>query len=83
MLTDSPTNSTGKIEHFFAIVTFLSGEDTTAFEIICWVLLNHHKLVSLSTWKNSAITIIQWQENNFVNECKIQNLETKQLKEEF
>lgn len=45
-----PTNSTGKTEHFFAIVTFLSGADITALGVICWVLLNHHKLVSLSTY---------------------------------
>lgn len=48
---NSPTNSTGKTEHFFAIVTFLSGADTTALDVICRVWLNHHKLVSLRTWR--------------------------------
>lgn len=46
---NSPTNSTGKTEHFFAIVTFLSGADTTALETMCFVLSNHHRLVSLRT----------------------------------
>lgn len=54
-LEDWPTNSTGKTQHFFAMVTFLSGEDTTAFGIMCWVWLNHQRLVSLSTWKKSKL----------------------------
>lgn len=32
---NSPTNSTGKTEHFLAIVTFLSGAETTAFGVMC------------------------------------------------
>lgn len=31
----SPTNSTGKTEHFFAIVTFSSGANITAFGVMC------------------------------------------------
>lgn len=31
----SPTNSTGNTEHFFAMVTFLSGAAITAFGTIC------------------------------------------------
>lgn len=46
---NSPTNSTGKTAHFFAMVTFLSGADTTAFGVMCRVFSNHHKLVSLRT----------------------------------
>ena len=52
---NSPTNSIGNTEHFFATVTFGSGADTTALEVICFVFSNHHKLVWLRTCKRSAI----------------------------
>lgn len=44
-----PTNSTGKTEHFLAIVTLGSGATTSELPVMCLVLLNHQTLVSFNT----------------------------------
>lgn len=63
-----PTNSTGKTEHFLAIVTLGSGATTSELPVMCLVLLNHQTLVSF----NTCPTVASLVDHQNASKCNLQ-----------